>query len=265
MLRVLTLNMWGRRGDWPARRELLRAGFEELRPDLIAFQESVVADGYDQVADLLDGSYHVFHQGRRTDEGVGCSIASRWPAERVDEIDLLVSERVDPNDFPGRSLAAQFETPLGRVMFVNHKPDFRLPMERERELQAVAAASAIEKLVADAEMHVVLAGDFDARPETGSIRFWTGRQSLGDLSVSYQDAWEFVHPDEPGHTFTIENPQIVAEADWSRIPPRRIDYIMVRCDDRGPTLRIEQCERVFDKPVGGVFASDHFGVFAVLT
>jgi hypothetical protein len=67
----------------------------------------------------------------------------------------------------------------------------------------------------------VLAGDFDAGPDTASVRFWTGRQSLGDLSVNYQDAWEFAHPDESGHTFTLENPLIVSEADWSRIPPRR--------------------------------------------
>ena len=69
---------------------------------------------------------------------------------------------------------------------------------------------------------------------------------------------------EPGHTFTVENPLVVAEADWSRIPPRRIDYLMVRCDDRGPTLRIDSCERLFDQPVDGIRPSDHYGVAADL-
>jgi endonuclease/exonuclease/phosphatase family metal-dependent hydrolase len=46
--------------------------------------------------------------------------------------------------------------------------------------------------------------------------------------------------------------------------PRRIDYIFVRYDDRGPSLVIERCERAFDAPVGGVWASDHFGVVADL-
>lgn len=82
--------------------------------------------------------------------------------------------------------------------------------------------------------------------------------------MNYQDAWEFAHPDEPGHTFTLENPLIVAESDWSRIPPRRIDYVMVRCDDRGPTLRIRSCDRLFDRPVDGVWLSDHVGVTADL-
>ena len=82
--------------------------------------------------------------------------------------------------------------------------------------------------------------------------------------MNYQDTWEFAHPEDPGHTFTLENALIVAEADWSRIPPRRIDYIMVRCDDRGPTLRIRSAGRLFDQPVDGHFGTDHVGVTADL-
>ncbi|WP_433017192.1 endonuclease/exonuclease/phosphatase family protein [Kribbella sp. CA-294648] len=263
-LRVATLNIWCRHGDWPARREILREGFRALRPDLVALQETVVGDGDDQVAELFGDEYHVIHQGRRTPEGVGCSIVSRWEPVRMDEIDLCVTERVDPEDFPGRSTVAEFDTPLGPVLFVQHKPDWQVDRERERELQAVTAAAKVEKLAADRDVHVILAGDFDARPETASVRFWTGRQSLGDLSINYQDVWEFARPGESGHTFTLENPQIVAEADWGRIPPRRIDYLMVRCDERGPTLRIRSADRLFDTPVDGVFGSDHFGVTAEL-
>ena len=260
-IRVATLNIWCRHGDWPARRDVLREGFKELRPDLVALQETVVDDAGDQVREIFGDEYAVLHQGRRTPEGVGCSLVSRWPAVRVEEIDLCVTERVNPQDFPGRSTAAEFETPLGPVIFVNHKPNWQVGYERERELQALGVARWIDQLAADrADLHVVLAGDFDARPETAGVRFLTGRQSLGDYSVNYQDVWEIARPDEDGHTFTLENPSIVAEADWSRIPPRRIDYIMVRCDDRGPTLRIHSADRIFDTPTEGVHGSDHFGV-----
>jgi endonuclease/exonuclease/phosphatase family metal-dependent hydrolase len=263
-LRVATLNIWGRHGDWPQRRDLLRSQFGALQPDLIALQETVVTDDYDQVADLLGSSYHVIHQSQRADNGTGCSIASRLPPVQVDEVKLCVTARVDPADFVGRSTAAQFDTQAGRVIFVNHKPSWRLPLEHERELQAVHAATFIENLVARRADHVVVAGDFDARPETASMRFWTGRQSLEGTSVHYLDTWEHSHPDEPGHTFTTTNPLTVVEADWSRIPPRRIDYILIRCDDRGPTLRVDSCRRLFDQPVDGVWASDHFGVTADL-
>jgi endonuclease/exonuclease/phosphatase family metal-dependent hydrolase len=262
-LRAATLNIWGRHGDWPRRRELLRSGFAALQPDLVALQETVLTDEYDQAADLLDAGYHVIHQSQRAEDGTGCSIASRLPPVRVDEIDLCVTERVDPADFVGRSTAAQFDTPVGRVIFMNHKPSWRLPLEHERELQAVRAARFLEELADEAD-HVVVAGDCDARPETASMRFWTGRQSLDGLSVQYLDVWERLHPGEPGHTFTTSNPLTIEEADWSRIPPRRIDYILVRCDDRGPTLRVEDCRLLFDQPVERAWASDHFGLTADL-
>jgi len=39
---------------------------------------------------------------------------------------------------------------------------------------------------------------------------------------------------------------------WPLELGRRIDYIMVRCGDHGPTLDVTACERIFDKPVDGV-------------
>jgi endonuclease/exonuclease/phosphatase family metal-dependent hydrolase len=259
-IRVATVNIWCRHGDWAARREVLRDGFAALGADLIALQETVV-DAEDQVAEVVGAGYHLIHEGRRTAEGIGCSIVSRWEPRRVDVIDLCVTPRVDPDEFPGQATAAEFETPVGEVLFVNHKPNWQVTFERERELQALTTARWIEQRIAGRDVHVVLAGDFDARPETASVRFLTGRQSLEELSVNYQDVWEFAHPGEPGHTFTIENPLIVEEADWSRIPPRRIDYVMVRCDDRGPTLRVAAAHRVFDQPPYG---TDHHGVTADL-
>jgi len=40
---------------------------------------------------------------------------------------------------------------------------------------------------------------------------------------------------------------------------------MVRCRGHGPSLDIAACERIFDQPVDGVWATDHFGVVADLT
>jgi hypothetical protein len=45
-----------------------------------------------------------------------------------------------------------------------------------------------------------------------------------------------------------------------------IDHILVRCGEHGgPTLRITACERIFEEPIGGVWAGDHFGVVADLS
>jgi hypothetical protein len=85
---VATLNLWGRRGAWAERRSVLIDGFRELfRPDLVAFQEAVVNDGYDQVADILGPGFHVAHQKYReagredgTEDGQGprSRAAGRW-------------------------------------------------------------------------------------------------------------------------------------------------------------------------------------------
>ncbi len=62
VVRVATLNLWGRRGAWTERRSVLIEGFRQFRPDLVAFQEAIVGDGYDQVTNLLGPEYHVARQ-----------------------------------------------------------------------------------------------------------------------------------------------------------------------------------------------------------
>jgi endonuclease/exonuclease/phosphatase family metal-dependent hydrolase len=218
-------------------------------------------DGYCEAADILGPNYHVVHQQfALLGDGNGIAIASRWLIGETREFDLLVTPRT--YDFPATTLLAEIlaPEPIGPFWYVNHIPSWKLNLEYERELQTVIAARAIEALVEKEARHVILAGDLDADPSAASIRFWCGRQSLDGMSVCYRDAWESAHPGEPGHTFTPENPSMAAQApDW---PFRRIDYIFVRCDRSGPTLRIASCERIFDAPVDGIWASDHFGLVA---
>ena len=272
-VRVATLNLWGRRGAWEERRRVLAEGFRALDPDLVAFQEAVVTDDYDQVADILGPGYYLAHQtdreagrGGDVEDGQGISIASRWPLGEVWEPDLNVTPRTA--DFACGTLISEVSVPepVGPLLFVNHLPNWQLTFEHERELQTVIVARAIEELAEARGLHVVLAGDLDATPEAASVRFWRGRQSLGGMSVCYRDAWGSTHPGEPGHTFTAENPLVTAENwDWELELGRRIDHILVRCSAHGPTLDIRGCERLFDEPVDGVWASDHFGVVADLS
>jgi endonuclease/exonuclease/phosphatase family metal-dependent hydrolase len=273
-VRIATLNLWGRRGEWEERRRMLAEGFHELEPDLVAFQEAVVGDDYDQVIDILGPTYHLAHQtdreasrGGDIEDGQGISIASRWPIGEVWEPDLNVTPRTD--DFACGAIVAEVlaPDPVGKLLFVNHLPNWQLTHEHERELQTVIVGRAIEEISERRGLrHVVLAGDLDATPDAASVRFWRGRQSLGDMSVCYRDAWGSTHPGEPGHTFTAENPLVTAENwDWELELGRRIDHILVRCSAHGPTLDIRACERLFDEPVDGVWGSDHFGLIADLS
>ena len=262
-IRVATLNLWGQHGEWKERRSVLVDGLRNLQADILAFQEAVVTEGYDQVADLLGASYHVAHQAGRDAEGTGLSIASRWQVGEGWEETLHISPRADPSETAVAEILAP--GPLGTLLFAHHNASWQLGFERERELQAVAASRLIEDLLDERELsHVILAGDFNAAPDSASVRFWRGLQSLGKTSVCYRDAWESAHPGEPGHTFTPRNPLVTGGDNWPLELGRRIDYVMVRCSNHGPTLDVCACERIFEESVDGVWASDHFGVVADL-
>jgi endonuclease/exonuclease/phosphatase family metal-dependent hydrolase len=264
-MRVATLNLWVMNGAWEERSAALRTGLRELRPDVIGFQE-VINDGEnDTAAEILDPDYQVRHQaGGLLGDGNCAAIASRWPITAWHELDLQLGPSTA--DFPATTLIAEIDAPdpVGPLLFVNHLPSWKPQLERERELQAAAAVRRVEQLVAEGAQHVVLAGDLDATPESASIRFLRGLQSLDGTSAYYHDAWERTHPDDPGHTFTTRNPLMTEDTDVRVETSRRIDHIFVRCDEHGPTLDVRRCDLIFDKPVDGVWATDHFGLVADL-
>jgi endonuclease/exonuclease/phosphatase family metal-dependent hydrolase len=258
-IRVVTLNALSPQyADGPRRRAAIRAELQELAPDVVALQEVVRAE----VDDLVPG-LHLAPHPAEADDGSTAVLASRWPFVRVHRLDLDVAPRA--REFPwGGAVVAELDVPgLGLLVVAHHKPCFQVGFERERELQAVETAGLVERLVADRPAHAVLLGDLDATPDAASLRFLTGRQSLEGLSVSYHDAWETAHPDEPGHTFTPANP-LVAAGDMPLVRPRRIDYVLVRGTNHGPTLRVARCELAFTGRPGGVPPSDHFGLVADL-
>jgi endonuclease/exonuclease/phosphatase family metal-dependent hydrolase len=267
-LRVVTLNLFGRRASWDERRQVIRDCLLQLSPDLVGFQEAIKNDDYDQVVDLLGPDFHVVHQttreagdGTDVEPGQGVSVASRWPLRNVRELDLHVTPRT--TDFACGAIVADVlaPAPIGPMLLAYHNPSWKLQLEYERELQAIITARFVEEVVGDRDPHVVMFGDLDADPQAASARFWTGRQSLGGMSVCYRDAWESTHADDPGHTFTPRN-AIHRDRDW---PFRRIDYLFVRCGEHGgPTLDVAACELLFDEPVCGIWASDHFGLVADL-
>lgn len=259
-MRFVTLNTWGTRGDWSARAPIFRERFRELAPDIITLQETVLTADLDQTREIFGAEYHVAQQREREQgragapRGQGITTLSRWPFGRVFEIDLNVTERT--GNFACTCLVTEVcaPAPLGRIWVANHFPDYQLDHERERRLQAVAVARALEGMLAEAPGHVIVAGDMDAEPDSDSIRFWTGRHVIDDMSVCYRSAWEARHPTEQLVTYEPANPHQVTP-DW---PFRSIDHVLVRCAAAGPTLLATECSRVFD--TGADTISDHYGL-----
>jgi endonuclease/exonuclease/phosphatase family metal-dependent hydrolase len=261
-IRVLTFNVLSTdHASWERRLQAARTGLQALRPDILALQETTPGHAQDQVTDLLGPEYHVVENPVRSGDMIGAALVSRWPFVDVREVDLSVPPRVPS----AKAVVAELELPkpFGLTVLVHHGAAYQFGYARERELQAVACALFVEDYVAGRNAHVVLLGDFNDTPDSSSVRFWTGRQSLEGLSVVYQDAWETKRSADPGHTFSPSNP-LVRAGEMPLELGRRIDYIMIRSGIHGPTLAIADCRRVLNKSVAGIWASDHFGVVADL-
>ncbi|UNX54177.1 endonuclease/exonuclease/phosphatase family protein [Georgenia sp. TF02-10] len=252
--------------DGETRRAVVARRLRELAPDVVALQE-VPTDRPDEiVSELLGAGYAVVAHPTDSPDGVGALLASRWPLAPLHTEDLRLTDR--SGDLPWSfAVFARVDAPapLGPVLVVHPKPAWTYRLEHEREIAAVRTSELADGLTAEQGIeHVVVLGDFDAAPDHASMRFWTGRQSLGGTSTCYTDAWEACRPAEPGHTFTRQNP-LVRAGTMPHGPDRRIDYVLVRCGSHGPSLQVASCALVLDQPVDGVQASDHYGVLADLS
>ncbi len=262
-LRVVTMNVLGPANPrWQQRRKLLAETLRPLDADVVALQEVPIASGPEVVEELLGPGWHVRGFARAADDGVGGALATRRPHRVLEEIDQRCTPR--SCDFAWcATLLVEVDTVVGRTLVAHHKPSWQFGYEYEREQQDLAAARVIEGHAAGTGAHALVLGDFDATPDAASVQFWKGRMSLEGTSVCYQDAWETLRPAEPGFTFDAGNP-LVRAGEVATAVSRRIDYILVRTEAHGPTLQVLSCNRLLDRSVDGVWASDHFGVVADL-
>lgn len=273
LLRILTMNAQNDAGD-ARRQRILNAGLRRLAPDFVSLQEVSSAPGpgpgRGQLDDLLAGTgLHGTHQAQAlaydlpfADRYGGAAVATRWPHRIVEVLD---QRRADAPDVPWCTLAASVPVPgLGEVLFVGTTFSWRLNAESARERQAVALTDLDARH--RGPLPTILAGDFNAEPEAASIRYLSGRQSLGGRSVHYHDAWA-VAGDGPGYTWTDENEGAREEIAALVGQPghrRRLDYVFVGSRDAHPGAggRIESARLAFDHPTDGIWPSDHFGVLA---
>ncbi|UGT42244.1 endonuclease/exonuclease/phosphatase family protein [Nocardia yamanashiensis] len=265
----MTLNVWNDQGDSGARIGVINAGLRRLEPDLVALQEVLSTE---HAARLLAGTgLRVTHQeevmGVRA-PGVetygGNAVGVRFPHRVVEALDL---RGVGAPDVPWGTLAVTVGVPgVGELLFIAPTTAFRLEAEAEREREVLALSDLESRH--RRELPTVIAGDFNAGPEAGSMRYLTGKQSLSGRSTWFHDAWEIAGAGD-GFTWSDENPNAAADIGYLARQPRhrrRIDYVLVGAPWAHPKAyaRVRAAELVFDAPGDGVWASDHFGVLADL-
>lgn len=259
-LRCVTLNLWGAEAPLDRRMELVVAGLQALAPDVVALQEVRETPGQlenqsETLARAL-GLHHVFAPATPIAGGQeGLAILS---SNAIVEEQVLELPHAQPTE---RRILLSARVALGQSSLWIHTShlNYRLTHGKQREDQVQAIEASVAAHVTDRPQ--ILMGDFNARPESDEIRWLRGQVTLGGRRTYFQDAWDRLHPGEPGWTWAARNPYTARLAFLE--PNRRIDYIFVspmRGDGRGT---VHDCRIVLDGPASdGVFASDHFGLLA---
>lgn len=269
-LRALTINIWNQQGPWEARKAILRDDIEALDADIVALQEVVRRGDRSQADELAEGfGYHVaFGSARAIDDRAdyGNALLSRFPILKTQVIALPCLGVDEPRSV----LLTELGTNAGRLPVLVSHFSYRMDHGFVRERQALAVADMLEKSVPTGEdvLPAVFMGDLNASPDASEIRFLLGLQVIDGRSICLADCYgETGEP--PGYTFDGRHNAFAAP--WHE-RPRRIDYILVHGPDpqgRGKPLAAQVVMTGDPPPRGGtsgkqsgIFASDHFGVFA---
>ena len=262
MLSMMTLNIWNDDGPWSDRSKLIRQQIDELKPDLIGFQEVLQGGDVDLLEDLLYGTSYqrdfVPAVAAWPREGVvnGNAVASRWPIVEREEVVLPT-----PAGRNGRAaLITTLDTPAGSICFASTHLSWRFDDVFVRERQVVKLVDRLKAHMPKNDFPTILVGDFNSVNQSAEIRHLTGLQTIDGQSMYMRDAWAHAGDGSEGLTWTMKNPYI---PNWLA-PERRIDYIFVGPVKRDGVGEILSCRVVCNQGVDGVWPSDHFGVYAEL-
>ncbi|MDT9697204.1 endonuclease/exonuclease/phosphatase family protein [Streptomyces sp. P17] len=241
-VRVVTWNLWWRFGPWRERQKAIRSVLRELRPDLVGLQEVWAADG-ENLAEWLAGELGLHwtwaaspapeRWRRRIGDApvdIGAAVLSRWPVRTTEVLRLPAPPELDD----GR-LALYART--GPAHFFTAHLASAPAASAVRRQQAAALAE-----FAHRDGTVIVTGDFNAEPDSEELRLFRRH---------FRDAW----PDSAAPSATWDwHPELPYTPDGPR-QGARIDYVHL-----GGPGSVREVRRAGDRPVDGVWPSDHAAV-----
>lgn len=258
--RILTWNLWWQFGPWRERQPAILHVLREQEPDIICLQEVWAQEGgLDQAMWLADElNMYVVRTEGSWDRGVsqGNAILSRWPILRS-SIHRLPSADGSPG--VRRVIAAQIDTPFGHWWTLCTHLDYKFDQSFTRIGQCEALSALVDSLRHDPdnEPPVIMAGDFNAVPDSDEIRMLTGRREPAVPGLVFTDLWE-VAGEGDGYTWRRDNPYI-EDSTW---PNRRLDYIFVSWPRPRPMGNPTKIWLAGTDPIDTVVPSDHAAVVA---
>jgi len=281
--------------DFPSRAQVLADEIVALAPDLIALQEvtlyrSQVPSDYqpgdppnatEVVLDFLDslmneiwargGTYHVVGESPNVDAELPVDDGAGGLFDlRLTDRDVMVArDGVDTGTFMAFQFGSKFSFPAGGVGGVPialqrgwsrvdatvgeaHFTFANTHLEIQ-SLQPFQSAQATELLfgIGSLSPPVLLLGDFNSAP---------GMNSYPLLTAQFKDAWNDGGGGDPGFTCCQQEDLMNADS----IAGERIDLVLTRGRFRVNDMSVIGTDPGTGRTPSGLWASDHFGVFAHL-
>jgi endonuclease/exonuclease/phosphatase family metal-dependent hydrolase len=244
-VKVATLNLFNRMGEWDRRLPLVIKQLSELAPDVIGLQE--VDLGIDQgmqisreVNKQLAGRphYRIKHAASPGQRAAVFGIGTLAKIECVQHeiLDLMTFERM------AQRMVYQVEGQ--QFALVNTHLHHPLEAAAERVQQAEYLLAWLDRY---GPMPTVLSGDFNS---------YEGEPTVALLKSRFRSAHETIHGREPEKTW----PTPVNT--WDNSPPGTLDYIYV-----SPEFQVIDAGLAFHAPSAEdphLFPSDHLGLFTML-
>jgi endonuclease/exonuclease/phosphatase family metal-dependent hydrolase len=264
-LRVITWNVWGRYGPWPARQAVILDNLRTVAADIVCLQEAWADDAHSQPAELaaaLGLSYVYGPAFEINGAWSGNAVLSRWPILRHEVVELpMQGGGAADTDAGERRLAvfAEVDGPRGPIQVFCTHLSWRADWSGVRQEQVRALC----RLVASTRprpLPAIVCGDLNAEPGSDEIRMLTGLTSVPVPGVVLRDAWASAGDGGPGWTWDNRNPLAAASLD----PNARIDYVLVGWPKLAGAGQVLSARVAGDAPVDGLYGSDHFAVVAEL-
>jgi len=240
-VRIVTLNLYHDKDDWPARRVQIAETLGRMQPDVIALQEVLQDENLQNQAQWLASQlgyqwHFVSTDGVGKPRRYGNAILTRHPVLRRGQ--KLLQPLQD-------SRAAGFM----RIELQGHPINLYVThlhwTDAGGAMRARQVADLLQYIQATSEgLPTLVAGDFNALADA---------PELGLLRRDFADSYGTLHPEADAVTSSTLNPKYFA--------PKRIDHVFFR---RGVFEPLES-GMLFNRPdAAGTWASDHFGLYARL-
>ena len=240
-VRVVTLNLYHDKDDWPARRVQIAATLRQMRPDVIALQEVLQHEALQNQAQWLASELGYQWHFVSTDapgkpRRYGNALLSR---HRILMRGQELLRPVDDNRTVGFVRIDLEGRPLNVYVTHLHWTD------AGTVIRATQVADLVRYIGAtSAGIPSLVAGDFNAGADAPELAL---------LRQDFADTYGSLHPQGDAITSSTLNLKYFA--------PRRIDHVFHQCNAFAPVAS----EILFTRPdAAGVWASDHFGLYAGL-